>query len=427
MKVQWLITGLVFCMSPLVRAQTQVRLGLDKAVETALQQNPTVREAEQELREAEARLKQSRADYFPQLTTSGLAKIGLSGALNGLHPVGLANSPLYRNVAEGVNVHHPGFDFGRTKYAVNEQQRRRDVFAANLAVAKAVVTLETTRAFYGLLQAQRLTEVARQVLRSRETNVRQAQAFYEGRLRSRVDLELARFSLSEAQLRLLEADNNVRIRLAELGRAMGSSQEVDYTLEETEQPLPQVEPLTGLIKEAHQKRPELLALRAEQEAASEAIRLARSQRKPMLSFFFSGGYARFTNVLARQLLAVGTGLYLPIFTWGKLEGQLEEAEAHRRVLDSQYDALKFRIELETRTASLRLQNALQSLETLKSQVVFAREAGRLARGRYRERLGSIVELTQAEANLAQAEAGEVIGVYTARTAEAELRFTVGGY
>src|SRR2546428_12369361 len=126
-----------------------------------MHQNPMKREAEQAFRDAVASLKQSRANYFPQLASSGLAKIGLSGALNGLHPVGLANSPLYRNVAEGVNVYHPGFDFGRTKYAVNEQQRRRDVFAANLAVAKAVVTLETTRAFYGLLQAQRLTEVAR--------------------------------------------------------------------------------------------------------------------------------------------------------------------------------------------------------------------------------------------------------------------------
>ena len=67
MKIQWLVTGLVFCMSPLVWAQTPVRLTLDKAVETALQQNPAVREAEEELREAEARLKQSRADYFPRL------------------------------------------------------------------------------------------------------------------------------------------------------------------------------------------------------------------------------------------------------------------------------------------------------------------------------------------------------------------------
>ena len=360
-------------------------------------------------------------------TTSGLAKIGLSGALNDLHPVGLANSPFYRNLAEGVNVYHPGFDFGRTKYALNEQQRRRDVFAANLEVAKAVVTLETTRAFYGLLQAQRLTEVARQVLRSRETNVRQAQAFYEGRLRSRVDLELARFSLSEAQLRSIEAENAIRAAVAEFGRALGASQEAEYVLEETNQPLPQTKPLAVLIDEAYQKRPELVALQAEREAAVEAVNLARSQRKPMLSFFFSGGYARFTNVLARQLLAVGTGLYLPIFTWGKLEGQLEEAEARLRLLDSRYEALKQRVEFETRTDYLRLQNALESIETRKFQATFAREAARLARVRYQERLGSIVELTQAEANLSEAEAGEVVDIYTARVAKAELRFVVGGY
>jgi outer membrane protein TolC len=66
-----------------------------------------------------------------------------------------------------------------------------------------------------------------------------------------------------------------------------------------------------------------------------------------------------------------------------------------------------------------------AIETLKARAAFAREAARLARPRYQERLGNIVELTQAEANLAEAEAGEVIGVYGARAAEAELRFAVG--
>ncbi|MCI0422864.1 MAG: TolC family protein, partial [Acidobacteria bacterium] len=374
---------------------------------------------------AEARVKQARAAYFPQLDSSGLAKIGLSGALNGLHPVGLANSPLYRNFAEGVNVYHPGFDSGRTKYGVNEEQHRREVFAANLDAAKAFVTLDTKRAYYSLLQARRLREVSHQILRSREFIVRQAQAFYEGKLRSRVDLELARFSLSEAQLGLLEAENNVRIRLAELGRAMGASQEADYDLEEVNQLLPEVGRLSELLEEAYQNRPELLALAAERDAAAESIRLAQSQRKPMLSFFFSGGYARFTNVVARQLLALGTGLTFPILTWGKLEGQIEEAEARKRALDNRYKTLKLRVEVETRTGSLRLQHALRSIETLKARAAFAREAARLARARYQERLGSFVELTQAEANLAEAEAGEVIGVYASRTAEAELRFAVG--
>lgn len=419
------ILGLLLFTVPSVWGQTAVRLSLEQAVERALEQNPTIKEAEQELQKAEARVKQARADYFPQLDFSGLAKIGLSGALNGLHPVGLANSPLYRNLAGGANVYHPGFDFGRTKYTVAEQQRRRDVFMANLDAAKSFVTLDMTRAFYNLLQARRLTEVAQQILRSRELNVRRAQAFYEGKLRSRVDLELARFSLSEAQLRVLEAENAVRIRQAELGRAMGASQEADYALAEAEEPLPQVGGLADLIDETHRKRPELLELRAEQEAAAESIRLARSQRKPVLSFFFSGGYARFTNVLARQLLALGTGLSIPIFTWGKLEGQVEEAEAHKRVLDNQYETLKLRVDVETRTAFFRLQNALQSIETLKARATFAREAARLARARYQERLGSIVELTQAEANLAEAEAGEVIGVYTARTSDAELQFAAG--
>ena len=44
---------------------------------------------------------------MPQLGFSGLSKAGLSGAMNGLDPIGLANSPFFRNFAAGANIAHP--------------------------------------------------------------------------------------------------------------------------------------------------------------------------------------------------------------------------------------------------------------------------------------------------------------------------------
>ena|SRR3990172_302295 len=424
-KINGIMLGLLLFTVPSVWGQTAVQLTLEQAVERALRQNPTISEAEHELEEADARLKQARAHYVPHITTSGIAKIGLSGALNALSPIGLANSPFYRNFAEGLNIYHPGFDFGRTTHLVGHEKYRRDVFEANLETAKAAVRLETTRAYYRALQAKRLKEVAYIVVRSREANVRLAEAFYQGKLRSRLDLEMARFSLSQAKLQALQAENSHQETIAMLGLAMGASQETQYDLIEPDKPLPEAGSLADWVQQSLTHRPELIALRADIEAATEALLFAESQRKPMLSFAFSGGYARFTDVLARQLLALGAGLYFPLYTGGDLEGRIEEARARLKTLESQLQVLEQKFELETRTAYLRLQNALQSIETLNERASYAREATGLARARYQERLGSIVELTQAESNLAEAEASKVIGVYSARTTEAELQFAVG--
>lgn len=296
---------------------------------------------------------------------------------------------------------------------------------ADLNATEASVILGVERAFYVLLQARRLRDVAAETVRSRELAVRQAQAFYEGQIRSRLDLELARVGLSQAQLALVEADHNVRAAVAELGRALGASQDADYELQPPELSAAQPDPLPKLIQEASERRPELRALGAERESAGEEVSLARSQRKPFLSLVFSGGYARFTSVLARQLLAGGAGLAFPLFTGGNLEGQIEQAEARLRLLDARLDDLRQQVALETRTAWFRFENALESLPVHKFQAEYARTAARLARARYSERLGTIVGLTQAEAALAEAEAGEGTAVYQVKVAEAELRHAVG--
>ncbi len=406
--------------------QETVHLNLKEAVETALRQNPAVKAARQALEEADARIKEARADYFPQLGFNGIAKAGLSGATNALGLVGLPNSPFYRNFADSLNIYQNALDFGRREHRVAFERRRREVAEAELHETEAFVIRKTERAYYDLLRAQRLQEVAADVVRSHESVMRQAQAFYEGQIRSRVDVELARAGLARAWLELLKAENNVRTSIAELGRAIGGSQDARYELELPDLTLPQTEPLPSLIEEAHRTRPELLAAQAELRMADEAVEFARSQKRPLLAFAFSGGYARFRDVLAQQLLSGGAGLILPLFSGGKLEGQIDEAQARLQIAESRQEDTRQQVALEVRNAYVKLQNALESIPMLRQQAEASRQALRLASERYRERLGTAIELNQAQASLADAVAGEATGLYDVKVAESELRFAVGG-
>lgn len=417
--------SLVLFLPPLVLAQTPVHLSLQEGVETALRQNPSVIAAREVLGAADARIRQARAGYFPQLGFSGVAKAGLSGAINGLNPVGLTNSPFYRNFADSVNASQSVFDFGRTKHLVSSERKLRDAAGAELAVAEAEVILRVERAYYSVLSAQRLREVAAEIVRNREATVRQAQAFYEGQLRSRVEFDLARANLSRAQLQVTETENRARIALATLGAALGSAQYTEYQLEAPDLNVPHVEPVERLLDEAWRLRPELQSLRSEREAAGEQVEFAKSQRKPLLNLVFSGGYARFTDVLARQLLVGGAGLALPLFTGGRIEGQIEEAEARLSVLNSREELLKQQIALEVRTAWLRLKSATDSLPALRLQTEYARNAARLADERYREQIGSFIDLSAAQVILAEASASESTGLYDVKVREAELRRAAG--
>jgi outer membrane protein len=108
-----------------------------------------------------------------------------------------------------------------------------------------------------------------------------------------------------------------------------------------------------------------------------------------------------------------------------IEGQEEEAEAHLHGLDAREESLKQQVALEIRTAWYSLKNAIDSLPVLHIQTEYARNAARLADERYRERLGSFVELSTAQASLAEASASESVGLYDAMIADSELRRATG--
>src|SRR5215472_15291930 len=217
--------GALLVLASAAQAQSPVHLSLRQAIETALRQNPSVAAARHELEAADARIREARAGYYPQVGFNGIAKAGLSGATNALGLVGLPASPLYRNFADSLNVSQSVFDFGRIKHQLAQARKLRDAAECDVAAVEADVTIEVERAFYGLLRAQRLRDVAAEMIRAREATVRQAQALYEGQMRSRVDLDLARANLASAQLVATEADNAARIAVAKLGQALGGAQD----------------------------------------------------------------------------------------------------------------------------------------------------------------------------------------------------------
>jgi outer membrane protein TolC len=332
---------------------------------------------------------------------------------------------LYRNFADSLNVSQSVFDFGRIKHQLAQARKLRDAAECDVAGVEADVTIEVERAYYGLLRAQRLRDVAAEMIRAREATVRQAQALYEGQMRSRVDLDLARANLASAQLVATEADNAARIAVAKLGQALGGAQDGEYLLEPPEATMPEVEPIASLLEEAVRTRPELRSLDFEHEAAEKRLEFTRSLKKPLLNLAFSGGYARFSNVLARELVATGAGLALPLFTGGRIEGQEEEAQSQLRSLESRQESVRQRLALEVRTAWFRLKHAIDARPMLQLQVQVAGNAVRLANERYRERLGSFVDVTAAQSSFAEASAGEAVGFYDVKLAEADLRRATG--
>ncbi len=424
-----LLAGLLLRGVLLSQQQAPVSLTLETAVEVALSNNPAIAESEGNLAVAEARVRQARAAYRPSLGFSGLAKAGLSGALNLLVPVGLSNSPLFRNYAAGLFGDLTVFDFGQRRHAVQAEEHRRTAAEADLERMKLGTALSARLAYIEVLRSQRLESLAAEVVKAQEPTVRQAQAFYEARLRSRVELELAKAALSGAELREIEARNNSEIARAELRRALGVSEEVSFALADTLIDVPKltlgVTSAGPVVAEALAARPEVQSVAAEIRAAEERVQVARTQRRPSFAIGSTAGYARMNPSKLSNQSAAGLGIDFPLYAGGRITAEVEEAEAELLAAKARQRQIAIQIGYEVRRALALLQNAVASLPAVQARRVASQHAARLASERYREKLGSIIEVTQAQAAVAEATAAESVTRYELRRAEAQLNATLG--
>lgn len=404
---------------------TREKLSIERAVEIAFANHPDLRAAREREAAAQAGIGISRSQYFPQASFNGIGKLGLSGATNGLGLIGLPASPFYRNLSDAVSINQNIFDFGRTRHATAERRAGAQAATFDLQVMRIQVGMRAKESFLKVLSTRRAVQVREQSLRERQAVERKAREFYEAGLSSKLELNLARVGLSNAELALTEARNDERVAWAELFAALARSEGDDYELVEPESHLQEPVELSTEIEQALASRPDLKSLEAQIEAQRERVKVARSLRRPALRGVFSGGFARFAEYSASRLLVGGLGLFAPIYNGGELRLQVEQEEHNLQAIEALHAARVLQIRAELSVVHADLLKALESMRAYRQTAEYAEEALRLAQTRYRAQLTSFVELLATETAAEEARANNAQAIYSFLAARFRLDAATG--
>ena len=252
----------------------------------------------------------------------------------------------------------------------------------------------------------------------------------KNKLRSDLDVSFADVNVSEAKLLLLRAEDSVAGAMAELGRSMGSDQPANYQL--ADEPLPPAPPATAdsLVAQAIDNRPELASLRAARESAYKFYNAERDLKRPTVTAIATAGYIPYINTpktspIPPEYEGVGVNASIPVFN-GHLFSAREEA-AYQRALESD-QRLRDEQERISRDVRVAWANANDAYQRIDVTAQFLRQASlalQLAQGRYDLGLASIVELTQSQLNVTQAEIENLNAKYDYQTQYAALQFALG--
>ena len=185
-----------------------------------------------------------------------------------------------------------------------------------------------------------------------------------------------------------------------------------------------------LVAQAIGNRPELASLRFSRDAAYKFADAEKDLSRPTVSVVGVGGFIPFINTPATAPIpaeyeGVAANVSIPVFNGhlfsARREAALQRAmESDQRLRDEQQ-----RISRDVRVAWAGANDAFQRIDVTAQFLRQAALALDLAQGRYTLGLSSIVELTQAQLNLTQAEIENLNAKYDYQTQYSALQYTIG--
>jgi len=185
----------------------------------------------------------------------------------------------------------------------------------------------------------------------------------------------------------------------------------------------------AVLQEALNLRPEIMEANANIAAAQQGIALARRSQMPSLGLTYGLVYvpnttAFSTNNLTGQLIAT---LSVPIFDGGIARARVEQARANVATAETDRRQTVDLVNLQVRQAYLTLIQARDRVAVANQALAEAQESYRLARVRYNAGVTSLLEVSDAQAALTQAESNQVNALYDYNNDRALLDQAVGRY
>ncbi len=413
-----------FARSSSTPGQSPQKLTLKDAEEIALRNHPLLQAANYDAEAASQVTREFKSAYYP----TAIGSVTAAGAIpESRIAAGYLNNPtIYNRESNGLEVHQLITDFGRTSNLVGSARLGAKAATAGAMQTAQDVLLAVNRAYYGVLRAEAVLKVAEETVKARQILVDQITTLKKNKLRSLVDVSFAEVDLAQAKLLLVQAQNNEHASYADLATALGLANPQPFELaEEPMPPAPLTDP-TDLIVQALQDRPDLSSARFTHEAALRYARAERDLWMPTISATGAAGLTPAYQVpLSDRYAAAGINVNIPIFNGFLYSARHQEADLRAKAADQAMRDLADRISRDVRNAWLDTGTAYQRLSVTAELLKEATLALDLAQGRYKLGLSSIVELSQAQLNLTEAQIEDTNAKYDFQVQTAVLDYQIG--
>jgi outer membrane protein TolC len=401
---------------------------LDLAIQTALQQNPAILTARQEIRRTKGVFIQVLSQALPHITATDQfqrtdprlgrgGSISIGGSGGGASTVSLTDNTYFLRV-QTTQLIFSGSVFPAIRGA--DFQHDSAFFGFRNAIDQTITTVR--QQFYQVILNKALIGVQEESVRLLESQLKDQQNRFEAGTVPRFNVLQAEVALANQQPSLIAARNNYRISQLAFARTLG----LDFDPRRGEDPgivckgeltfQPRVISLENAIQIGKERRPFLKQQKANVQNQRNQLGVAYGGFFPTINA--DSAYEWDSSPLTSDISKVNKGWFWGANgTWNIFDGLATVGLVkQQRALLSQseitYDDDVRQVEVEIQTAYANLQRDRETIESQEKTTEQAKEALRLASARLGAGAGTQLDVLNAQVALTQAASTELQALYS---------------
>ena len=289
-----------------------------------------------------------------------------------------------------------------------------------------VITLVVGNAYLAVIDANSRITAAEAQVRNAQALYNQADEQLHAGTSPKIDVTRSGVQLHTEQYNLSVARNNFEIAKLNLSRAIGLPLGQAFDLAD-QLPYTDLNPpnVDDALASAFKSRSDFRAAFDSLKSAQQQLSATRAERYPVLAV--NGDYGVQGPNFGRLHggFTFQAGVSVPVFTGGRIKGDLTEAEAVLRQRKAEAENLRGQIDYDVRTAFLNLEAAKEQVAVARQNVDLANENLARSQERFAAGVTDSVEVVQAQQALASANDQYITALYGHNLSKLQLARALG--
>ena len=410
--ISLLATGL-FVFNTAIALAAIPELSLDDSIAMALKNSPSIQMALADKEKATWGIKEAQGGKLPNLSL-----------VSGYNRSPGSSSPT-DNFNNSLKLNWSVYTGGRVEGQIEQAKMNADAASLGVTKAEQQLKLDTTTAYFDVLQGRNVVHVNQQNVDSLAEHLKNVEAQYQVGTIAKSDLLRSEVELVNAQQNLTKAKNTYDVAVASFNNVIGMPLGNENIMKDELTYVNYDLSLEDSIKLAQEKRPEIAQSQDNIDIARTGINIADSGRLPTVAVSANEGINGSSFPGQDNNWSIGVSASWNIFDAGITNAKVKAAQANEVKVKASDNQLRTGIELEVRQAYLSMKEAESRMATSQAAVGKGEEDLKASQAKYYAGVGTNIDVIDAQMALTQANTNATQAIYDYNVNKAKLEKAVG--